>query len=638
MSRLALVYLVCMVHLFGQAQERFMEQMLEDQAVMDDSRENEEDLQQLHYFRLKPLDLNQADRNDLSLFPFLTGQHIEQFMLYRRMLGSLHHVMELQAVPGWDAGLVRQIIPYVRVRHTVSIDEMLRQSLDRSRHQLLLRSASGHSPALMMRYRFQSPLFLAGLSVDKDRGERLFQPARGIAFLTAHAAIKGKGLVRSLLVGDYLVNLGQGLLLWQGRSFRKSGATVMVKRQLPVFQEYRSSDENRFMRGLAIILGKGNLSVSVFLSRNLQDANTRLDSSGKRTVTSLLFTGLHRDRAELEDKNALVITTTGASVQYTTPKLRMALNTVSHAFSIPFERGDHPYQRYALDGRHLMGSSFSYHYTWRNMHWFGEASYSRGPGWLQGVMIAADKKLDLALLARNIHEKHRSFGSSAFLESATVNDEHGLYAGLHWRPSPSLSLEAYADQFKSAWLRYRLNRPSFGHDHLVQITWQPGKNARLLLRWKRETKMEEQSGLTAVRETWPGRRTTLRIHLENRLSRQVDWRTRLEWAWRDQPGMLRQHGFAWFTDLFLRSVSGPLQGNVRLMLYDTDSYEARIYAFENDVMYLSRVSAHFGRGMQAYVNIRYQVSEGVDLFLRYSSQWGKGLHSSFFRFQVICSW
>jgi hypothetical protein len=638
MSRWVMAFLVGIVHITCAGQERSLEQMLEDQAILGDIRENEEDPQQLQQFRKQPLDLNGAGRDDLSLFPFLTGQHIEQFMLYRRMLGPLHHILELQAVPGWDADLVRRILPYVMVRESTRMDDLMQEARDKAKQQLLFRSASGRSPGFMVRYRFQSPVFLGGLSVEKDRGEELFHPGKGIAFLSAHAVMKGKGLLRNLTVGDYLVNMGQGLLLWQGRGFRKSGATVMVKRQLPVFQEYRSNDENRFMRGLAMTLGKKAWSVSLFLSRNLQDANVRLDSFGHKTVTSLLYSGLHRTQAELADKNALVITSLGASAQYTTPKLRMALNGASHTFSIPLERGDLPYQRYAMAGSVLRGGSVSYQYTWRSMHWFGELSYSGGPGSLHGVMIAADKKLDLAILARSIDVRHRSFGSSAFTESAMVNNEDGIYAGIHWRPSGSLNLEAYTDHFRSAWLRYRLNRPSFGHDHLVQISWQPAKTARLVLRWKREVKMENLSGTAAIQETGSGVRENLRLHVEHKLSRQVEWRSRLEWVWRDQPGLPRQTGFAWFTDLFFRSPVWPVHGNMRLMIYDTDSYEARIYAYENDVMYYSQVASHFGRGALVYWNTRYQATDKLELFLRYSSQWSKGLRSAFFRFQLIYQW
>lgn len=638
MMRLVMLFVFVGLSLTASPQERSVEQMMEDHAYAVDSREDEEDLQQLQQFRHKPLNLNIAGRDELSFIPFISGQQIEQFLQYRSMLGPLHHVLELQAIPGWDAELVRKVLPFVTVREEAGIGKTLKDQVGKARQALLLRTSSGRSPGLLLRYRVQAPLIQAGISIEKDRGEELWQQGKGIAFLSAHLAVRGNGVVRSFFVGDYLVNMGQGLLLWQGRAFRKSGATVLVKRQLPAFQAYRSNDENRFMRGIAVSLGKGRLGADLFASRNLQDANTMTDSQGHTVVTSLLYSGIHRTAAELADKNSLAIFSTGGSLRYSTGRLRIAVNSVRHGFSLDRQKGDEPYRLYDQAGRSLLGAGISGQYTLGNMHWFGEWSQSGGGrALLQGVMIAADKRLDIAILGRSISTGHRSFGSSAFTESSTVSNEEGVYLGLCWRLSGTLALDLYSDHFRSRWLRYRLDRPSYGQDHYAQLTWQPNKKSRLFLRWKQETKMENGPSSAAVRPVDLVTRRTIRFHVEQQVTPAVEWRTRLEWVTR-AGNMVPETGFAFFMDLFLKMPGSGLTGNFRLMGFRTDSYDTRIYAYDNDVMYYGLVTARYGQGAIAYANARWQASNKLDLFIKCQSSWTRSGQSSEIRFQLIFSW
>ena len=98
-------------------------------------------------------------------------------------------------------------------------------------------------------------------------GERILQKGHGISFVSFHLALYGKKNQRNMVVlGDYLVNIGQGLIHWQGRAVKKTGLPIMIKRQQPAIQPYRSNDENRFHRGLAMVIEQGKLSTSFFFS------------------------------------------------------------------------------------------------------------------------------------------------------------------------------------------------------------------------------------------------------------------------------------------------------------------------------------------------------------------------------------
>ncbi|MGB1032468.1 MAG: hypothetical protein ACPGWM_07625, partial [Flavobacteriales bacterium] len=53
-------------------------------------------------------------------------------------------------------------------------------------------------------------------------------------------------------------------------------------------------------------------------------------------------------------------------------------------------------------------------------------------------------------------------------------------------------------------------------------------------------------------------------------------------------------------------------------LFETDSYNARLYAYENDVLYAFSIPAYFSKGVRYYAVAKYKIKRGVDLWLRYA--------------------
>ena len=75
-----------------------------EEMVLNESEDNDEEndrLQQLHAFRRKPLDLNEASTDELQMLG-LTVFHILALIEHRKRFGDLIAIQELQAVKGWD--------------------------------------------------------------------------------------------------------------------------------------------------------------------------------------------------------------------------------------------------------------------------------------------------------------------------------------------------------------------------------------------------------------------------------------------------------------------------------------------------------------------------------------------------------
>jgi hypothetical protein len=61
-----------------------------------------------------------------------------------------------------------------------------------------------------------------------------------------------------------------------------------------------------------------------------------------------------------------------------------------------------------------------------------------------------------------------------------------------------------------------------------------------------------------------------------------------------------------------------LKGNIRLQYFETDSYNSRIYAYENDVLYSFSIPAFFDKGFRYYFNASYVAGKQLTFWLRLS--------------------
>ncbi|WP_343701314.1 hypothetical protein [Chitinophaga sp.] len=467
--------------------EAELEQLPEEEQAR---LENDEALQQREALAGRRLNLNTADEAALYTLGLLSGLQVQQFLAYRQLLGPLISLYELQAVPGFDLPLIRSLLPYVRAGTGLEPAYTLKDYWTKGKHTVLLRyqrplqeveenKYNGSVDKVMLRYRYQfSPYMSWGVVMEKDAGEQFFSGAQkqGFDHYGAHLFLR-RGNIKALALGDYTVNMGQGLIQWHGLSFGKSGQVMQVKREGEVLRPYASAGEFYFYRGAGITVKDRRSEWTAFLSRRALDA---ADSSG-----SLTTGGYHRTAAEAGKRGSMLQYTVGAVYKRWLPHGHAALNVLAHRFSRPFVKGDAPYRLYGADGRNFLNAGVDYAWGWRNLHFFGEAAVDKNRQYavLQGLLATLSRGVDAAFVYRHETPGYQAFYADALGENAAAGNESGFYTGLQARWGSRWLIAAYADVFRFPWLRYRINAPSEGHDALVMCTWQPDKLTTLTLRY-----------------------------------------------------------------------------------------------------------------------------------------------------------
>jgi len=620
------------------------EQQLENLTDADQA-ETEDDtyLQDLEHFRKNPLNLNIADAEELKQLRIITDLQIANLISYRNLLGKFIHIYELQAIPAWNIATIKKILPFITITVPLKLKEEAGKRFSDGEHSLLLRlsqvleKSKGFDPSstgskylgspqrIFVRYRYTyKNLLQFGLVADKDAGEQFLKGAQkyGFDFYSFHLFARKLGAIESLAIGDFTVNIGQGLMKWQSLAFKKSVDVMGVKRQSSILRPYSSAGEFNFHRGAGITIRKGRIDATVFASVRKLSANYVADTvNNEDFISSFLTSGYHRTDNETADRNNLTQYTAGGNITYRRNRWHIGINGIYHHFSVPVQKRDEPYNLYAISGKYWSNFSIDYSYTYKNFHMFGEAAADKNfnTAFINGLLVSVDPRVDISFVQRTISAAYQAVNGNAFTENTFPTNETGFYTGISIRPTAVWKIDAYADIFVFPWLKYLVDAPGNGKDFLTQVTYTPNKQTELYTRFRAETKQANQPDnnttanflISTPRQSW-------RTQVNYKLNAALGLKYRVEFMWFDKKEENSERGFLTFFDFVYRPVFKPVSIVTRLQYFETDDYNSRIYAYENDVLYSYSIPAFYDKGFRYYINLNYDWGKKLSFWLRWA--------------------
>lgn len=620
------------------------QQQLENLSDADQS-ETEDDsyLTELDAFRKNPININTAEADELKQLRLLTDLQIDNLILYRKHFGNLINLYELQAIPTWDISTIRKLLPFITIATPLRVTTELKNRFSGGEHSLLFRISQviekskgfdetttgtkylGSPQRMLLRYRYTyKNLLQFGLVGDKDAGEQFFKGKQktGFDFYSVHFFARKLGIIQALALGDFTVNLGQGLIQWQSLAFKKSADAMGIKRQAATLRPYGSAGEYYFNRGIGITLKKGKLESTLFASRRKLSANFVADTvNNEDFISSFLTMGYHRTESELEDRNNLTQNSFGGNIIYRKPKWHIGLNGIYYHFSLPVQKRNEPYNLYAISGNNWGNLSVDYSYTFKNLHFFGEAAIDKNKktAFVNGLLISVDSRVDVSVMQRTINKAYQAVNGNAFTENTYPTNETGFYTGITIRPRAQWRIDAYADFFKFPWLKYLADAPSKGSDYLLQLSYIPNKQVEIYTRYRNETKQTNQADNSTVtnflvdipRQSW-------RSQVGYKINSSITLRNRIEMIWYNNRVKQREKGFLSFFDVLYKPMLSPLAAVLRIQYFETDSYDSRIYAYENDVLYSYSIPPFSDKGFRYYLNLNYDITRSISIWLRWA--------------------
>jgi len=278
-----------------------------------------------------PINLNKTTQEELKRLPFLSGIQVENILAYVYLNGPLRTIYELQLVEGLDMTDIRRMIPFVVVGEAVdnSSEIYWNDILKYGKNELYIRLDKGletkegyrflpeedvNAPQTnsgnylgnelynSVKYRFHyKDRIEAGVNAEKDAGEQFWGKVhKGYDFYSFHAQLNNFGRFKTIVLGDFRANFGQGLVLHPEFSMGKTSYVLNVTPRNSGLRKYSSSDESNFFRGGGATVQWGKFDLSAFYSNRMIDGDTV-----NGTFSSIINTGYHRTLDELSKRHTV---------------------------------------------------------------------------------------------------------------------------------------------------------------------------------------------------------------------------------------------------------------------------------------------------------------------------------------------
>lgn len=650
---LVVLFGVFSLGLFGQEKNDIIQQRIEfiSEQVESEGLDLTDVIEQLNFSYDNPINLNSAKMEDLQELGLLTDIQISDLLLHRRLFGKFISIYEIQGLQYWDMNTIRLVLPFIRVDDKldqlhVGLKEAFQQGKFEAyfRYQTIVEDRAGYEDVpdsiqensnsyyygngdryyTRLRFSYRTNLSV-GITAEKDPGEQFFKgnQKNGFDFYSAHAFYKGGKYFKSLALGDYQVQIGQGLNLWSGYAFGKTADVTNVKKSANPLKPYTSVDETRFLRGAAFEVGYKDFSLTTFGSYKGVDASIIADSllEEQEFVSSINLTGFHRTNSEVARKNRLNEIIAGSNLRYRKRNFQAGIAGVYQGYDRSFAKDTLPYNQFDFRGKSTVGLSADYSWVIKNFNFFGEiatSTHSWGLANVHGVLFSMDSRASMSIVYRNYSKDYQTFYNAGFAEAGKAQNESGIYAGLKLNLSRQLSVNTYIDVFKFPWMKYQVDGPSNGHEFMIQPSYKPRRGTELYVRFReqrRQKNSRDSDGTITGLEDITQR--NYRLNLNFKVSESVTLKSRIEYVTINRASNTPEDGFIITQDILFKPKSFPVDLSLRYALFDTDSYDSRIYTYENNALYVFSVPSYYYRGSRAYAMIRYTFARKFDLWVRY---------------------
>jgi hypothetical protein len=556
---------------------------------------------------------------------------------------------ELQAITDFDVITIQKLLPFItlsmanstlwstlsnpsenylilRAEQLVETKRGFTDAAPKSRDGTLQRY-EGSPIQWYARYRYRrSNQFSFGFTMEKDEGEAFeWSPSikkYGTDYLSFHAQIQNRGRLKNLILGDYQLQIGQGLIFSSGFVLGKGGETVLtVRRPTSGARPYTSVTEGGFFRGITSTINLSKqLEINTLYSRIFRDGSASVEDDGSSTISSILSSGLRRTPNELSKRGNLLEQNIGAHLLYRLPRGQIGLTTLHTTFNKNLLKAADDYNAYEFSGSSNTLLGLHGNYQWANRQVFGEVarSSSGGVGAIGGMLWSLSKRWDASLLYRHYDRNYHSFFANAFGENTRNNNETGLYVGAKYTVHKKLTAGAYIDTYKFSWFKYLVDKkPTSGFDYLLQTTWTPTKKLSLYAIYRDEYKEKNvPQRLSKTKIIATTNRRNLIFNAEYALSKVLSWRTRVQGGTYTYEGFPTSKG--WLVLQELNADWGKFSINTRLSAYNSDDYDSRQYAPERDVLYVVSMLAYYERGFRNYILLQYAPTKHLDFWVKVS--------------------
>ena len=621
-----------------QAQEvdwrMFVEQLAEEEGARADAIENM--YEDLLYLENNPMNLNSVTRDQLDLFPLLSQEQVNSLAGFLERNRPIYTVYELRNVPRLDYKTVALILPFFHIGETVELQSPAKPAdiLKWGQHEaqvrfdktLTPRAGYGEYPdSILERYpnrKYRGEDFYtslrysfryrdkvqAGFTAEKDAGEPFLRRGypKGYDHYGIHLIIRDIGPIKTAIAGDYRLSFGQGLVLNNDFVGSKAWSTDNVSRRTQQPKRHFSTAESGFFRGAAAVGEWGDFAITAFYSNRLIDAN--LNNDGE--ITSFKVDGLHRTPLEMEKRKNSREVVSGVNINWRHGRFQVGISGLYNQYNRMYKPTLRLYNRYHLRDSANLNGSIDYSYQLPGFIFAGETAIAKN-GAVATLNLAhyrPSNNLSLSVLHRYYPITYNALYAQAFSEGSRVQNEQGLYFGTGVRPFPKVSLSAYIDLIRFPWPKHGVDAPSKATDIYLLGTYTFSRGKFFEVRYKHKQKGKNPANPEVTSKKIISYYTNkLRFRYSHELSTGWSFRTTADIAYYLEQEAPTEKGYMLSQGVSFRG-KGPLTGDAYLSWFDADTYNARLYSYERNLLSTFYMPSFYGKGTRLALSAKWQIA------------------------------
>jgi hypothetical protein len=309
-------------------------------------------MEQLEELAQSPINLNQTNREELEMLPFLTSQQAEGIAEYLNRYVPLRSLNELLMVKALDLQTLRLLKYFVIIgpEQQPAIWPTMTELRQYGKHdfraggKLPFYERQGDKSGYLgykyrhdIRYQYTYNQHIkAGITAAQDAGEPFFADKNSMGYdqYNFYLQLRNFGRLEELNIGHYRVQLGMGLLMNTRFQLGKLATLQNMGRSTHTLTAHSSRSAANHLQGVAatVRLSK-QWRITAFASHQAIDAT--LNSDG--TARTLLFSGYHRTPTEMDKKHNTQETDLGGSIGWQKGTLHVHANAVFTHYDRPLQ-------------------------------------------------------------------------------------------------------------------------------------------------------------------------------------------------------------------------------------------------------------------------------------------------------------
>ncbi len=598
-------------------------ELMEEIALRIVENGNTEDMEQIHEWMIElttnPLNINSCSESELAGSGLFTPFQVHGMLKYRDAYGPFFSIYELTAIPGFRREMLETIMPLVAFttdagpgKSTRHGGYLLTNLADRFPHPAgFLRNDTvpphyvGQPFKLTSRLKYEAgPQWVLAAAFEKDPGEQWTNRNRP-EHLSGYIQYRPGKVLTNLVLGNFRVHRGMGLVHgtgFTGGTAGRSGAALNGYRRSFV-KPAASAMEYDYYRGLYAAAEAGNWSIDLFLSERPEDISLFRLENGTGLYEKVRKTGLHRTPSERNGFNLARELALGCSANWSSARGYLGMAVTRSQLQLT-DRG--------RDSVMLMGpvvvpdtgrsnlSLYGVHFS-NGIEIFGEAATDRlfNTAFTGGATWELNPAILLRLSVRHYQPGFTGQTPNASGSGSKPENASGMNCGLVVTPFSEGRLFMDTDISRNI-VATTTTPPGFRFKGNVHLSYNPVREAELLFVYSNRTGSVLTSG------TSPGNRDYIneslnryRLQATYILPAETTLSARIEFSVLES-GADSHKGRSGY--LQLKTAPGKATTILyRLLLFDAEHWDNRIYTYEPGVRFSFSFPAWHGRGTRNVV-------------------------------------